>query len=214
MLKDDLRNIAQNELMIGGSTIPGVYIITPLIKRFHERRPEVKIALHIEDTKKIIDMVSQGMIEMGVVGSKHDDKRLHFQEFMRDELVLAVATIHPWRDRTEIYLDELKQQPFILREVGSGTRTVIEKLCLKHGIDPRRELHVVCELSSTEAVKQGILAGVGISILSRLAVERELKYGLIKAIKIKGLPLERMFYLVSNIHRVKSTLCEEFLKLL
>ena len=213
-MESTFEKTTQNTLVIGGSTIPGVYILTPFIKKFQGKHAHVKITLQIGDTRKIINMVSQGAIEIGLVGARYEDKRLHFEEFSKDELVLAFSSNHPWNGRAEVFLDDLRQQPFILREVGSGTRAVLEKIFHDKGIDIKRDLRIACELGSAEAVKEGILAGVGVSILSRLAVARELKFGLLKISKIKGMHLQRILYQVDNVHRVKSPLCQEFLELL
>jgi DNA-binding transcriptional LysR family regulator len=198
------------DITIGGSNIPGEYVLPYLLGKFKDNYPNISICLKIGDTKEIIDQVINNRIEMGIVGAKIQDRRLQYSEFIKDELILVVPSFHPWKSKTSIRPEELKDQPYISRERGSGTRMTIEKALHDSGIN-LNTLKVIAEMGSTEAIRQGIKAGIGISILSKRAVEDELKLNMLQEVNIQGLKLVRHFYTVSHKGRTKSPLLEAFI---
>ncbi|MGD8435966.1 MAG: LysR family transcriptional regulator, partial [Syntrophobacterales bacterium] len=115
------RGKMSGDLELGGSTIPGQYILPSLIGRFRENFPDIFIKLLIGDTMKITTMVLDGQLELGVVGAKIKSNKLQFKQLFDDELVLAVSPNHRWAKRSAIRLEELPEAPFIMREQGSGT---------------------------------------------------------------------------------------------
>jgi len=201
------------EITIGGSNIPGEYVLPHLLGKFKDNYPNISICLRIGDTKEIIEQVLNNRIEMGIVGAKTQDRRLQYSEFIKDELILVVPSIHPWKSRTSIRPEELKDQPFISRERGSGTRITMEKALHDIGIN-LNTLKVIAEMGSTEAIRQGIKAGIGISILSKRAVEDELKVRMLREVNIQGLKFIRYFYIVFHKGRTKSPLVEAFIAFL
>ena len=118
-------------------------------------------------------------------------------------MVLALKADHPLANRSSITVEELQSLPFIIREEGSGTRKTIEDIFNQEGIS-LNSLNIVAQLGNTEAIKQGIKAGLGVSILSRCAIYDEVKFGLIKCVPIEGLNFKRHFYII--LPRLKSTL--------
>ena len=203
----------KGRLLIGGSTIPGAYLLPRIIGAFTGQYPEVKISLIVEDTEKIIDAVLAGNLEMGVVGAESGQKKIFQEKLIEDELRLIVPQNHPWARRKAIPLNLLLSEPFIVRENGSGTLASIQLNLASAGFTIE-DLKIVAELGSTEAVRQGIKNKVGISILSTLAVSEDLKSGSLKAIAIKGLRLKRSFYLTRHKYRSLSPLCRLFIELL
>ncbi|MEW6615379.1 MAG: selenium metabolism-associated LysR family transcriptional regulator [Thermodesulfobacteriota bacterium] len=198
------------DITIGGSNIPGEYVLPYLLGKFKDNYPNISICLMIGDTKEIIDQVINNRIEMGIVGAKIQDRRLEYSEFIKDELILVVPSSHPWKSKTSVRPEELKDQSYISRERGSGTRITIEKAFHDSGTN-LNTLKVIAEMGSTEAIRQGIKAGIGISILSKRAVEDELKLGVLKEIRVKGLKLIRNFYIVFHKGRTRSPLLEAFI---
>lgn len=204
----------KGELNVGGSTIPGTYVLPPLIGRFQSRYPEVRFNLVIGDTREIVDKVRDGSVELGVVGSHPSERSLEIQEFWKDELALVVPPSHKWAEsKRGVDPKDVLEEPFILREGGSATRELMESVLKKRGIRAR-ELRVVCRLGSTEAVKQGIRAGMGVSILSKKAVEVEVESGLLRTIPIRGTKFARCFYLIRYASRTSSPACQAFLEFL
>jgi DNA-binding transcriptional LysR family regulator len=128
---------------------------------------------------------------------------------MEDELVLAVAADHPWAMQPAVPLAALPEQVFIQRERGSGSRLVVEQTLASAGLDPSR-LQVIAEMATTEAIKQGIKAGLGISIISRLALEDEVRAGSICTVALADVTIQRPFSVIRHTGRSLSPLAQTF----
>ena len=203
------RGKMSGDLELGGSTIPGQYILPTLIGRFRENFPAIFIKLVIADTMKITNMVLDGGLELGVVGAKVKNNKLQYEQLFDDELVLAVSPDHHWAKRSAIRLEELPQAPFIMREQGSGTRMTMLEILEQAGLDSQ-EFKVVAEMGSTDAIRQAIKAKVGVSILSRRAIADELQFKQLCHVPVKGLSLGRHFYLVTHNKRSRSPVGQAF----
>ncbi|MFZ0484689.1 MAG: selenium metabolism-associated LysR family transcriptional regulator [Desulfobacterales bacterium] len=203
----------KGRLVIGGSTIPGGYILPKCIGAFTTVYPEVTISLIIGDTDQIIQDVLSGSPEFGIVGAKTSNKNICQEKLIEDEMRLIVTCDHKWADKKHINPDLMFKEPFIVRERGSGTLKSI-KLSLKEKGYASENLNIVAEMGSTEAVIQGIKSNVGVSILSTIAVAEELKAGTLKALTIKELNLKRNFYLITHKQRSPSPICKAFISFL
>lgn len=203
----------KGRLTIGGSTIPAGYILPPLLGRFKEDYPEVVVTLVQGDTERIINDTLEGNVELGIVGAKSQEVQLVQKRIINDQMFLIVPQRHKWAAKPHVMMNELIGEPFIMREIGSGTRKSIEQVLHKAGYS-LGALNVVAEMGSTEAIRQGIKAGVGVSILSECAVAEELTTGSLKKVKIKGLTFKRAFYLTFHRSRTQSPLCRTFIKFL
>ncbi len=210
---EQFRGNLSGHLILGASTIPGTYVLPKLIGAFKARHPAVLATLRIGDTTSIAKEILQGDIEAAVVGSLWNDRRLISEELFVDELTLAVQSEHRWAGKPLISVDELADEPFILRERGSGTRMVMAKMLENHGFDPSK-LHVVAEMGSTEAVCQGIKAGIGISILSRHAVEEDIQRGTLSAVEIRGMRFVRPLYMILRKNKHMCPICSAFVDFL
>ena len=199
------------QLILGASTIPGTYILPKIIGSFKAQHPSIQLILKISSSGKIVEAVLGGDLEIGLVGSQWRDRRLKTEEIFSEELVLVVYPEHPWSDRDEVGMEAIYGQPFILRERDSGTRKVMSQILEAHGFDFSR-LVVVAEMASTQSVVQSIKAQIGISIISRQAVEEDLKRGSLLAVPIREIRFHRPFYLIQRINRQLSPPCEAFLK--
>lgn len=199
----------KGRLIIGGSTIPGGYILPQLIGAFTAHYPEVKISLIIGDTEQIIQDTLSGLLELGIVGAEPSDKNIAKEKLIEDELRLIVTADHKWAGKKHIHPELLFEEPFIVREPGSGTLKSIKGSLTEKG-HVFENLNVISEMGSTAAIIQGIKSRVGISILSTIAVAEELKAGTLKALAIKDLNLKRSFYLIRHKQRSISPLCRAF----
>ena len=203
----------KGRLVIGGSTIPGGYILPRLIGVFTNKYPEVTVSLIIGDTEKIIKDTIAGVPELGVVGAESTDKRIMQERLINDEMRLIVPAQHKWAKEKRVKLEMLFTEPFILREHGSGTLRTITLSLAEKGYSTQ-DLNIIAEMGSTASVIQGIKGNVGISILSSIAVAEELQAGTLKALSIQGLNLKRSFYLTRHRHRSISPLCKAFINFL
>ncbi|MGD8985425.1 MAG: selenium metabolism-associated LysR family transcriptional regulator [Desulfobacteraceae bacterium] len=206
--------VEQGEVFMGGSTIPGEYILPRVIGRFNEKYPSISVVLSIADTREIESRVLEGTLELGVIGSKGSHKSLRYQELWQDELVLAIPAKHRWARKKVVSLAELFEEPFIMRELGSGTLKSMEVSLRDPESNATGSLHVVARFGSSTAVKEGIKGGLGVSILSARAIDTELTTGILKALRVKGLPMHRSFYLVRDRRRIASPLCQAMIDFL
>jgi DNA-binding transcriptional LysR family regulator len=205
---EDFLGVRRGEVHMGASTIPGEYILPGLIGRFREKFPLISVKLSIADTREIEGGVLGGDFEMGIIGFKTTHKKLIRHELWKDELVLAIPSNHRWAKKEKISIHEVSEEPFISRELGSGTLRKIEDSLQAAGLGGLDAIHLVARLGTSTAVKEGIKAGLGVSILSARALDTELKTGVLKALKIEDLPLSRRFYLIRDRRRVASPLCQ------
>jgi len=203
----------KGRLMVGGSTIPGVYILPKMIGAFIQRYPDVTVSLVNGDTEEINHHILEGYLELGIVGAVAADKRILQEKLLQDELRLVVPSGHKWKKRKSISPEMLLKEPFISREVGSGTLISIQESLNKIGYN-LNDLNIVSEMGSTEAVIQGIKSKVGISILSPIAITEELRSGTLKALAVDGLNLKRNFFLSFPKHRTGSPLGRVFIQFL
>jgi DNA-binding transcriptional LysR family regulator len=196
------------EIKVGGSTIPGEYILPKVIGRFRKENPSVVVLLTVADSSEIERQVLEGDFELGVIGSKGSHKNIQSQKVWKDELVVAVSTQHRWAKRGSVTVEALLNEPFILREFGSGTLNIMDQYLREAGLKDMDAFKVVARLGTSTAVKEGIKAGLGISILSLRALESELKTGELKALRLKGISMFRNFYLIRDRRRIASPLCK------
>ncbi len=193
---------------IGGSTIPGQYILPRIIKLFKEIYPKILVYLKVSDTQGVVEGIIKGEFDLGVVGAKLKQTELTFEPCCDDEIVL-IAPSH--FDKDEITLEDLYKLPLIKREEGSGTwKNVIQRF-EEMGLHPTK-LNIVGEMGSTEAVKAAVKEGLGLSFVSKRAIELEASLGLIREVKIKNFTINRKFYLVYFKNKKFSPVAEKFLK--
>lgn len=200
-------------LKIGGSTIPGAYILPALIGAFKKEHPSLSVQLMIDDTAKVTQAVKDGDLCIGVVGARVADGHLESHTFLSDELVVAVPAGHHWAHKKIIPVEALKTEPFIQREEGSGTRSIMEDHLEKAGFSPE-DLNTVAVVGSSDAVRQAVKAGLGVSILSIRALKDDIQAGRISAVRLKGLKLERSFSIILLKGKSRSLLCQVFLDFL
>jgi DNA-binding transcriptional LysR family regulator len=191
-----LRDIETGDIRIAASTIPATYILPYAIGGFRKKFPEIRTTVRTADSTDVIEMVLGNGAEIGFIGKKPSGGRLSSEALWKDRLVLAVPFGHPWAKRRSARLAEISRQPFVIREKGSGTRETLESCLRESGIPGPPHLNIVAELGSSEAVKESILAGLGLSVISAHAIRRELKSGLLAALSIDECAIERSFYLI------------------
>jgi len=201
------------KLMIGGSTIPGGYILPHLIGDFRKKYNDVMVSMTVGDTDSIVEKILDGSIELGVVGAKIKHKNIEQKDFVEDEMYLIVPIEHKWSKKKSIRPESLLDESFIIRERGSGTlKSILNSL--EDTTLTRDSFKIVAEMGSTTAVIQAIKSGIGISILSPIAIKNELKLKTLKALKIEGVSFKRSFYLTWHKKRTPSPLNKTFFEFL
>jgi DNA-binding transcriptional LysR family regulator len=210
---DQFQGRMSGELVVGGSTIPGEYVLPAVVGRFKEKFPDISISLLIGDSQQVQDWVLDGRVEIGVVGAQAMHRALETRELMPDELVVVVPATHPWAAVKQVALTEIASEPLILRERGSGSRQALERALAEVGTD-LSAFRIAGEMGSTQAIKQAVRAGVGISLISHRAVADECRHHLLSCLKVRDLKVSRVFYIVTHKNRTRSPLAEAFLEFL
>ncbi len=186
------------DLVLGASTIPGTYILPRLTAKFREKYPRVSFEIRLGDTEKITDLVLSHDLLVGMVGAKTASGQLNYDSFAEDELIV----ISPPKlvSGNLVSLKQLVSLPFLLREAGSGTRKTMEKYLAMRGLSVK-DFKVAAVLGSTDAIKEAVKAGLGVSVVSRFAAPDELASGRLIGAKISGISMKRDFYIVSHKKR-------------
>lgn len=204
----ELAGVAAGKLQIGCCVTIGTYIIPELLVRFRQQYPGVEIRMETAFNSQVAGKVLDASTELGFVGHVVQDARLAVEIFRKDQLVLIVPGNHPWRTRrSAVRLAELAEQVVLLSKPGSGTWRIVTGLMEEAGVSLTRTM----EMGTTEAVKQGVAAGLGISIVSRHALGRELAGGPIATVPLAGGEPTRDLYLVYLKDRHLSAAAQAFL---
>ncbi len=199
----------RGDLVVGGSTIPGQYVLPALIGRFRLLHPEVKVTVEVGDTAEVTARVLSGELEAGVVGAASDDDRLACTPLMDDVVSLAAWPGHPLAGRA-IAPEELYQTPMVWREPGSGTGMFVSRALKAAGVAPDK-LQIAAQMGSTMAVMQAVRAKAGVGFASRRALIDDLAAERLVELEVKGLDLTRSFYLVTRRERTHSPAAGAFL---
>ncbi len=197
-------------LIIGASTTIAEYMLPALLGDFKHQYPDVNVRLKVSNTDGIVSMVENNVIDLGVVEATVANKNLAVELCKRDQLVAIVPPSHPLADKEVLDAGELLKYPYICREEGSGTREVIIEYLQEVGLNPN-ELDVIMELGSPEAIKGAVEAGIGITILSKATLAKELKLGTLVAIPLNP-PLERPFSFVHQKQKFRQRAMDELLE--
>ncbi len=188
-------------IRIGGSTVPGEYILPKVLSRFLDENPNISLKVEIGDSKEIRLKVAEGLLDLGVVGDTDKKLPLEYRELWEDEIVLAVSKGHRLFGQEQVSLEEVRGERFVTREEGSGTLSFINREFSKKSINMKEIFHITATLGSTTAIKEAVISGVGTGLISLRAIRYEVDSGLIWPCKIKDLPLKRFFYLAWDPRR-------------
>lgn len=205
---DDLRVNPSGDLTIGASLTFGEYILPHVIARFRAKYPKVKPHITIENTQAVLQQVARGEIDIGIIeGLSLHEKNVQVHGFAEDTMVIVAASHHPLAQQTNLSKASLEQETWLIREPGSGTREMTDHVLNVHDIHPAS----VVEYSSTQLIKESVEAGLGLSVLSRWAVRKELAWGTLREIELDGSPIIRPFSIVlkKSDFRTKATLLFE-----
>ncbi len=195
-------------LTIGASTTIAEYMLPALLGDFGARYPEVTIHLRVSNSEGIVSMVENNTIDLGVVEAPVGNKNLVVEMCREDHLVAIVPPNHDLADLDSVEIRRLLEYPFICREEGSGTREVINEYLENNSCE--EALNISMELGSPEAVKGAVEAGMGVSVVSRATIQKELKLDTLRAINLAP-ALERPFSFVHQKQKFRLRAMEELL---
>jgi len=209
-LGEEVEGELAGRLELGASTGPGGTVIPVVLCQFQELHPEVHVALTVSDTQRIVEQVARRELELGVVGAARRHRGVVFEPFFRDEVVLAVPRGHRFADRT-ISLDELQNEPIVLMQEGAGVRQVIDDELREAGVR-LRDLDVRLELGLQESARSAVLAGYGVTFISRAAVEADVVAGTLAVARVEGLDPSREISLVRSAGRAETRVAQAFVE--
>lgn len=192
---EGMSGTVSGRLTIAASTTPGQYVLPRLLGGFLKKHPDVGVTLRVFDTTDVVSAVEEGEAHLGMTGAQVHGARVAYERLGSDDLVLVCPPGHPLASRSAVKIAELVDEPFIVREAGSGTRMVSEEVMRRSGIDPA-ELRVVMELGTNEAVLSAVEGGMGIGIVSNWVAEKAIKLGTVSAVAAPEFPLARPLFLV------------------
>jgi len=207
----DLDGLGHGSLLIGASTTPGLYVLPRVVAAFRTKYPGVDVKLQIANSQAIEGRVRERELDLGIVGGhalRPGEECL--AAGMPDELVLIVSPRHAWARRRDIPAPALVDQPLLMREAGSATRDVTERALQRAHVTFR----VAMELDHTEAIKQGVMAGLGVAFVSTYAVRGELATGRLRALRLRGIRVQRHFHVIHHEARRVTASARAFMELL
>jgi DNA-binding transcriptional LysR family regulator len=207
----ELQGLQRGSLLIGAGTTPGIYVLPALIGRFRRRYPGIDLRLRIANSRAIEEAVRSHELDLAVVGGHGlAPGEECLAAGLVDELVLVVGRRHPWARSREVAPARLVDEPLLVREEGSATRQVTERTLERAGVRWR----VGMELNHTEAIKQGVMAGLGAAFVSVHTVRAEVAGGRLAAVRLRGLRIRRHFHAIHSEARTLSAGARAFLAML
>lgn len=206
----EMTNDISGSLTIGASTTISEYMLPALLGEFNTQNPDVRLRLRVSNTEGIVSMVENNVIDLGVVEGLVNNKNLLVEVCRKDDLVLIVPPKHALAEKKSVKLKDVMSYSFICREEGSGTREVILDYMYSLGMD-KHAMNNCLELGSPEAVKGAVEAGMGVTIVSRASITKELKLGSLVAVPLDP-PLSRDFSFVRQRQKFKVRAMEELLE--
>lgn len=200
----------RGRLTIGASTTPGTYVLPRVIGAFQEQYPNVTVTLDIANTRRLQERILRNELDVGIVGWEVSSHNLEVLPLLEDELMLVVPAGHQLAQAEAVQAKVLRDQRVILRERGSGTREAAEAALREAGV----VLSPAMELGSNEAIKEAVAAGLGVTILSTLAVAPEVAARRLVVVPIKDVSIRRSFRVVYHRDKRISKALRTFLDML
>lgn len=197
-------------LQVGATFTIGEYLLPSLLGRFKKQKPDIKVTLTIKNTPSILEDLTNDVIDLALVEGIVENKDLTVEKFADDELILVCAPDHKWEKKID--LEELVNERMIWRESISGTRLIVENMLKEYGVLEKIDSYM--EIGSTQAIKSAVEAGLGVSILPRLTVSRELEQGTLREVSMDGVNLTRNLWMVRKPQRFSKAWVSDLLELI
>jgi len=187
-----LRSPYYGRLSVGADTTVGSYVIPGLLGKFRQIYPQVEILLQVLNRLSLVEAILNNRVEMAIMGSVPDDAPVEIEPFAYNPLVLVAAPSHRLAGLRNVSIEELGREHFLLREPGSGTRAALESALQEAGLP----LQVSMQVGNNSAIKQGVTAGLGIALISRVAIDMELETNRLVILDVEGFPIIRQWRIV------------------
>jgi DNA-binding transcriptional LysR family regulator len=206
----ELRGLSRGTLRLGANETTCLYLLPEVLSAFTQAYPQVRVDIHRAITRSITERVIEGKLDFGIVTLPIKNSRLEAITIHHDEMALIVGPAHALASRRSVKMNDLESEPFILHKIGTTTR---ERL-VKHFNDGGVKIKVTMELASIETIKRFVSIGMGISIVPRLCIAKEIEEGSLKALSIRDARFQRKLGLIYNKDRYQSQAARAFLELI
>ncbi|HYP29311.1 MAG TPA: LysR family transcriptional regulator [Blastocatellia bacterium] len=206
----ELRGLSRGRLTLGANETTCLYLLPDVLASFKQAYPQVQVDIQRAISRNITEKVIEGSLDFGIVTLPVHDPRLEAITIHEDEMALIVGPGHALASRRRINMSELEGEPFILHNVGTTTR----ELMVRHFGEGGVGIKITMELASIESIKRFVSIGMGISIVPRLCIEKEIAEGSLKAIDIRSARFRRQLGLVYHRERYLSQAARAFLSLI
>ena len=206
MMMSDMQGIKAGKLRLSVITT-AKYFVPRLLGRFSHLYPGVEVTLNVINRQRMLQRVTENLDDLYVLGLPPEHMDIHLEPFMENPMVVLAATDHPLAKARSITAERLAEEPFLMREPGSGTRLATEQFFREHGL----RCKIKMELGSNEAIKQAVAGDLGIAVLSAhtLALERHARELVI--LDVQGFPIQRHWYLAYPKDKTLSVVAQAFL---
>ncbi|HSB08528.1 MAG TPA: LysR family transcriptional regulator [Blastocatellia bacterium] len=206
----ELRGLNRGTLRLGANETTCLYVLPEVLAAFKQAYPQVQVDIHRAITRSITERVIDGTLDFGIVTLPIKNSRLEALTIHRDELALIVGPGHSLSSRRSVRMSDLEDEPFILHKIGTTTR---ERL-VKHFREGGVKMKVTMELASIETIKRFVSIGMGISIVPRLCISKEIEEGSLTAVSIRDARFKRKLGLIYIKGRYQSQAARAFLALI
>lgn len=205
MVIADMKGLKRGRLRLAAVTT-AEYFAPRLLGPFCQRYPGIDVSLEVTNRERVLERLTENLDDLYMFGQPPEDIDVVFRPFLGNPLVVLAPREHPLVGQKLIPLKRLSEEPFLMREPGSGTRKAVQRLFDEHGLP----LQVRMELGSNEAIKQAIIGGLGVSVLSRHTLALEVATGQLAILDVEGFPIQRYWYVVYPAGKQLSVVARTF----
>jgi hypothetical protein len=202
----DIKGLKQGNLKLAAITT-AKYFVPRILGTFCQRYPGINISLQIANRQQILDRLANNLDDLYFIGQPPEDLEINLRHFLDNPLVVIAPRNHPLAQEKLISLERLIEEPLIMRESGSGTRMAVESFFAEN----RLKMRVEMEIGSNEAIKQAIVGGLGLSILSRHSLALEGTQGPLVVLDVEGFPIQKHWYVIYPRSKQLSIVAQTFL---
>lgn len=205
----ELRGLQRGRLTVGASTTIGIYLLPEILGEFQKLHPNIELCLEIANTQTIQRELKNNALDVALTEGVLVGKEWQADVFRTDEIVTIARPDHPLQGASTLALETIGREPLLWREIGSGTRAVMERVLHERGV----EFQTAMSLGNTEALKRAVISGMGIAFISRLAVEAELASGVLIVLPLSE-KIERPLHRLRLKGKYESRAAREFVRLI
>jgi DNA-binding transcriptional LysR family regulator len=205
----DMKGLKQGNLRLAAITT-AKYFVPRLLGPFRHQYPGIRISLQIANSQQLLDRLSNNLDDLYFMGQPPEHLDINVRPFLENPLVVIAPREHPLVQEKNISLQRLAEEPMIMRESGSGTRIAVERFFAENHLQMKVEM----EIGSNEAIKQAVVGGLGLSILSNYSLILEGINGPLVVLDVEGFPIQKHWYIIHPKNKQVSVVTQTFLEYL